>query len=310
MKAPTLPITVKKNNKEKEKEKKQQGQQQHYKKKKSGNYYHPSYQQYKFFTQEEIAKEHRGDILYSLYILKEARSGEILNFIHKQADKDTEQKYGINSVINSLGEVQDKELRLEKKEEYRKIKKVSKRTIQNLLPRLEKEGMVKKNKYDVYSLTPKGNKVNFLISRLYGDILFAYMKNLSLPSYGTKEEYVAEFIKDVGATIFYIFLDTLAPQNKDPSIPAEEINQMCFDRVIEAVPVDLMFLWFKMIFLPEKIRKDINHQQQQHLFDKEIYDKLENTFISKFSRYHKRLNESRKKWYETVLLSTQDIIKG
>ena len=52
-----------------------------------------------------------------------------------------------------------------------KRKKITQRTIQYWLPYLEGGGLVKKNKYNEYSLTHEGRK-EIVFSRRYGEIVF------------------------------------------------------------------------------------------------------------------------------------------
>ncbi|WP_415280819.1 hypothetical protein [Candidatus Nitrososphaera sp. FF02] len=161
-------------------------------------------------------------ILLALSVRQEATSGEITKYIHSEIRRQENEKY--------------EEGLFERNEFLRRINSRSptQRTIQKWLPRLEEKGLIRKNKYNVYSLVV--DDIGELLFKLYGTYrikeLFKLDANLSI------ENKLREFMSRMG---FLILSDFISASAAIPEYSNEENERKAIESAKDAIPLDLAF---------------------------------------------------------------------
>jgi hypothetical protein len=201
--------------------------------------------------QERKVREHKDNILYALRVLKNATSGEIKKFIDNKVESEVNQQYENKPEYLLI----DKELLPELIETDLRWKKMSKRTIQKWLPKLKKDGLVIKDKYNEYSLTTRG-KMRPIFPYSYGKILFYHLVGKPLFTSSDKER-ITECIKRFGLYILSVFIYNLTIKDRPLSTP--NFLEDLFNWPEEIISPRDMFQWFFSIFRFELTDPDIEH---------------------------------------------------
>lgn len=188
--------------------------------------------------------------MHALRILKKATSGKIKQFIDKKVVREVEEKY------SSCGwRMYDKDSLAKIKQSDLKRKKITQRTIQYWLPYLEGGGLVKKNKYNEYSLTHEGRK-EIVFSRRYGEIVFRRLVTQP-PFKGSDRMKIKECIRRFGIYIFCIFLQNEIQNVKREFYSDDEFLEKFLNWPEETISPRYMFQWFYTLFHSELTNNDI-----------------------------------------------------
>jgi len=198
------------------------------------------------------ARTHRDYILLALRTLGKATTGPITNWINQHVKADRGQT------------------------------SISKRGVQMILPKLEKEDLVSKNEYNEYSLTEAGGKQR-IFGELYGEIIFEGL--MGIPLNGTREEKMLECIKRFGLYVTHIFIQNLVRVRKWDKLMAENDIEW----LNEAIDPSLMFEWFVNEFYPEK-----------HTTKAGKFIELARLFEKEFREYFWKLTEAEIKFDQKV----------
>ena len=161
---------------------------------------------------------------------------------------------------------------IEEKSKDLKRRQMSKKTIQKWLSCLEKNYYVRKNKYNVYSLTTKGISEQ-IFGETYGKVLFDSMTKTPLT--GNINEKVSECVKCMGMYLFCVFTEnmwnTSMQRNKHGWIN-------------DVINPSMMFEWFSNEF--------------------ESYKQL--NINPEFVKYHNLFIESHKRYYSDIYFGLHD----
>jgi len=188
--------------------------------------------------------------LHALRVLKRATSGKLKQFIDEKVIREVEEKYAsiewrmYDKV--SLARAQQSDL---------KRKKITQRTIQYWLPYLEEQGLVKKNKYNEYSLTHEGRK-EIVFSRRYGEIVFRRLVTQP-PFKGSDRMKIKECIRRFGMYVFCIFLQNEIQNVKGEFYSDDEFLEKFLNWPEETISPRHMFQWFFTLFHSELKNSDI-----------------------------------------------------
>ena len=129
------------------------------------------------------------------------------------------------------------------------------RTIQYWLPYLEGRGLVKKNKYNEYSLTHEGRK-EIIFSRVYGETLFR--KLVTQPPFkGSDRMKINECIRRFGMYIFCVFVLNEIRHIDKEFYSDDEFLEKFLGWPEETIPPRHMFQWFFTLFHSELTNNDI-----------------------------------------------------
>lgn len=188
--------------------------------------------------------------MHALRVLKRATSGKLKQFIDEKVIREVEEKYAsiewrmYDKV--SLARAQQSDL---------KRKKITQRTIQYWLPYLEEQGLVKKNKYNEYSLTHEGRK-EIVFSRRYGEIVFRRLVTQP-PFKGSDRMKIKECIRRFGMYVFCIFLQNEIQNVKGEFYSDDEFLEKFLNWPEETISPRHMFQWFFTLFHSELKNSDI-----------------------------------------------------
>jgi DNA-binding PadR family transcriptional regulator len=189
--------------------------------------------------------------LHAIRVLKKATSSTIKKFIDEKVVRGIDEEYAREEWRN----LYDKESIAKAKQNDLRRKQISKRTIQYWLPDLERHGLVKKNKYNEYSLTHEGRK-EIVFSRRYGEIVFR--KLVTQPPFkGSDRIKIKECIRRFGIYIFCIFLQNEIQNVKREFYSDDEFLEKFLNWPEETISPRHMFQWFYTLFHSELTNKDI-----------------------------------------------------
>jgi hypothetical protein len=163
---------------------------------------------YASLRRERTAAVHREAVLLAIAHLRKARSGEILDYIN-----------------NQLG------------------RKISKRAVQDWLTKLELDGFIVRNKYQMCSLADRGKSIN-LFAETSGKINFKHLSSIPLP--GPLDKDLEELIRRFGFLIVWHFLSTVLPDDWRKNEPEEDAFILSW--IQDSIPLALMFEAFMKRF--------------------------------------------------------------
>ena len=219
-----------------------------------------------YYKQERIARDHLQNIIYALIELKNARTGKITKFVNDKVKSEVGQGFESSRKI----ELKDRQM--------------DRKTVQKWLTRLEKDGMVSKTEYFVYTLTKAGQSIK-IFAEPYGNTLFDELAKIPLK--GSKDEKLLECIKRLGLYIVYIFIQNSSPTVANPLYSAIEENDV--DWINEAINLKLMFEWFSRNFYIKKQKPSSRYQN---------FYKLMYSLERQFSEYLPVLLKSEQDYYK------------
>jgi hypothetical protein len=233
------------------------------------------------FMQDRTVREHRDNILLALRALNNARSGDIKKWVDDKVEREIKEEYDkktryVTVDKNQLSADRDKEL---------SRKQMTQRTIQKWLLKLKKQGLVKDDKYNVYSLTVLGKKIT-IFDRVYGEILFYEL--VEKPSFtGSDTERIDECIRRFGTYVFYTFIYNLTVRN----LPLTEkaFLEKLFNWPEEIISPRHMFQWFFHIFLSDELHKHNNFKDVLNILEKQNIQ-----YFKAFKRSNERFNRAQK----------------
>ncbi len=189
--------------------------------------------------------------MHALRVLKKATSSTIKNFIDEKVTLEVDERYSREEWRG----LYYKEYITKAKQNDLRRKQISKRTIQYWLPDLERYGLVKKNKYNEYSLTHEGRK-EIVFSRRYGEIVFRRLVTQP-PFKGSDRMKIKECIRRFGIYIFCIFLQNEIQNVKREFYSDNEFLEKFLNWPEETISPRHMFQWFFTLFHSELTNKDI-----------------------------------------------------
>jgi hypothetical protein len=221
-----------------------------------------------YYKQERIARDHLQNIIYALIVLKVAKTGKITKFVNDKARSE-------------VGGIYESSKRIELKD-----RQIDRKTVQKWLSRLEKDGMVSKTNYYVYSLTNSGRAIK-IFAESYGKSLFDQL--VKIPLKGTKDEKLLACINRLGLYIVYIFIRNSAPTVGSALHAAIEENDV--EWMNEAINLKLMFEWFTRKFYTKKQKNSSRYQN---------FYTLMYTLERQFSEYLPILLKSEQDYYKKL----------
>ncbi|HEY7110067.1 MAG TPA: hypothetical protein VH415_11590 [Nitrososphaeraceae archaeon] len=237
-----------------------------------------------FHNQEKLAKEHRDNIIYAFMILKKATSGEIKKFTDNKVKSDLDEKYNSSKYLSK----DKKQISQDKLRELRQ-KQMSKRTIQKYLIRLEKEYLLTKDKYNVYTLTTQGTSKK-IYGEAYGKTLFNDI--MKQPLTENPSEKFLETIKRIGIYISYTFVKTMLDKSFHKS------KEEKYEWINDVINPSLMFDWFNDKLksfdfnVDPEIQKYITTLQESEVqYYSKIYPNLQDKQIEALKRRARELEQ-------------------
>jgi DNA-binding PadR family transcriptional regulator len=233
------------------------------------------------FMQNRTAREHRDNILLALQVSKNATSGKIKRWIDDKVEREIKQQYDKKT---RYGIVDKDQLSADMHKELQR-KRMSQGTIQKWLAKLKKQGLVKDDEYNVYSLTVVGKKLT-IFSRLYGEILFYEL--VEKPSFtGSDRDRINECIKRFGAYILYVFIYNLTI--KDHSLTKKDFLDNFLSWPEETISPSHIFKWFFYIFLHDELE---NHDNMESIV--KILEEQNTQYFKAFERSNIRFTKAQK----------------
>lgn len=210
-----------------------------------------------------MAREHKENIIYALIILKEGRTGEITKFVNDKVRAEVEEEYKSTKYL-----LKDRKKIEAMKQSELKEKQLNRKSVQNWLSRLEKDGKVSMTKYYVYSLTKSGQAIR-IFAEAYGKTLFD--KLFKIPLKGTTDEKLLTYINRLGLYIVYIFIRNSSPTVVNSLYAAIEENDV--DWINQAIDLKSMFVWFTDNFYSK--HQKYSTRREKHF---KLMQTLENEF--------------------------------
>ena len=176
--------------------------------------------------EEQLFRNHKDAITFSLLNLRTATAGKIKMFIDNVIDnelkpyieKDENERY-------ENGDYSKDRLNKNVKKRIDRLR-ISKRAIHFWLKKLQAEKLIEKNANSEYSLTLR-RKSNETMFEFMGQAEFGAVADLPFPPDADREEQFEEVVKRVGAYVMFIFLLASLPKEKlEPKLPHpfSEIN--------------------------------------------------------------------------------------
>jgi hypothetical protein len=228
-----------------------------------------------------------GQII-SLLNLGTATSGRIKRFIDNKIDKELKsaiEKDENDSYENGEFSRSRRDQNIKKRIDRLRM---SQRTIQSWLNKLEAEGLIEKNTNFEYSLTLKilGTDIMF---ELMGQAAFSSVANLPLPDNTNLEQQFDEISKRIGTYVMFIFITNSMPKEIRPPLPDSliDIDEAQIKRLnIRMIrnAINPVFMYQKMFcdrFMKCKEDGDYNNNKPYEI-EKKTFDQLMVLFRKKY----------------------------
>lgn len=217
--------------------------------------------------QDQMARKHRENILYALSILKEASSGEIKSFTDAMVESEVQYKFSSSKYLTE----NQQQVAIQKQTELTQ-KKMTQRSIQKWLIRLERDHLISRNRYHVYRLTVKGREEKIL-GEFYGKEMFDNLARIPLK--GTQDQKIRECVNRFGIYVVYIF-------NWVSHLP-KELEQNDLEWITEAINPQRLFEWFSNEFYSKPQKDDARSK---------TYKELVKILNRRFSKYYENLTKT------------------